>query len=401
MPSELRKIALVMSEGLPVPAVRGGAVENLVQTLLDENEKSPAFEFVVFALGDPLAEKAAGKYAHARFHFFRKEKRALFRWFSKHLLPAPFYFGDPFILAILKAMRGQSFDAIVVENAPRYAILLREAFPRALIAHHFHNRKLWRGCRYERRVVRASDAFLCVSDFICRDVLSARGVARERVFRCFNGIDAARFSVEIPPEERKKTRARFGLAESDFVFLFSGRIVKGKGIDALLEAFCEVEKRAPDAKLLLLGANVVEEGTAEWRAPRSRNVVFSGLIPYGEMPAALRAGDVAVLPSTGTEAFSLALAECLCAGLPTICTDSGGMAEIAEGGAAKIVPRGNGLSARLADAMLELHASAKRRRELSEKGAARGRFFSRERYWTRFREILSELIRARDARSDR
>ena len=389
----MKKIAIVMSEGLPVPAVKGGAVENLVQALLDENEKAPAFAFSVFTLADPLAEQAAKKYAHARFHFFPKKKARLFRWISKHLLPAPFYFGDPFIRDVLGAMRGNAFDAIVIENAPRYAMPLRKAFPRTPIACHLHNRILRRGCRYERQIVRATDAFACVSEFLCREAFSARGVLRRRVFCCPNGIDVARFSsAALSAEERASRRAQFGLSEKDFVFLFSGRIVKEKGVGELLEAFREVGRRVPAAKLLLLGANVVEEGTAKWDAPVPRGVVFSGLVPYAEMPAMLKLGDVAVLPSTGDEAFPLTLVECLCAGLPTISTDSGGMAEIAEGGAARVVPRGKDLSSRLAEAMLALHASAEERRALSEKGASRGALFSRERYWARFREILSTLV---------
>lgn len=390
MNPHLKKIAIVMSEGLPVPAVRGGAVENLVQVLLDENEKAPAFEFTVFSVADALAEERSRAYAHARFFFFPKGEKPLFRWFAKHLVPSAFYPGDPFIASIAEKMRGETFDAIVVENAPRYAIALRKLFPRTPILHHFHNRKLWRGCRYERKIAAASDAYVCVSDYIRRDVLTSRHVAPESVFRCHNGIDVAHFSAPLPRERRSALRAKYGLANSDFVFVYSGRIVPEKGVGELLEAFSRVGKRVPRAKLLLLGANVVEQGTAEWRGtPASKNVVFTGLVPYAEMPDALKCGDVAVLPSTGIEAFSLALAECLCAGLPTIATNSGGMEEIAEGGAALVVPLGKALSARLAEAMETLAASPEKRRELSERAAPRGALFSRERYWARFRKIVS------------
>lgn len=393
MTRNLPKIAIVMSEGLPVPAVRGGAVENLVQVLLDENEKTPAFEFTVFSVADALAEERSRAYAHARFFFFPKGEKPLFRWVAKHLVPSAFYPGDPFIAAIAEKMCGDTFDAIVVENAPRYAIALRKLFPRTPILHHFHNRKLWRGCRYERKITAASDAYICVSDYIRRDVLTSRRVAPESVFCCLNGIDVAHFSAPISRERRAALRAKYGLKDTDFVFVYSGRIVPEKGIGELLDAFSRVERRIPQAKLLLLGANVVEQGTAEWHgAPASKNIVFTGLVPYSEMPKALKCGDVAVLPSTGIEAFSLALAECLCAGLPTIATDSGGMPEIAAEGVALIVPRGNALPARLAEAMETLAGDSEERRRLAEKAVARGAYFSRERYWTRFREIVSGFI---------
>ena len=390
---KLPKIALVMSEGLPVPAVRGGAVENLVQVLLDENEKTPAFAFTVFSVADAIAEERSRAYAHARFFFFPKGGKPLFRWVAKHLVPSAFYPGDPFIAAIAEKMRGEAFDAIVVENAPRYAISLRKLFPRTPILHHFHNRKLWRGCRYERKIAASSDAYVCVSDYIRRDVLTSRRVAPESVFRCHNGIDVAHFSAPLPQERRSALRAKYGLANADFVFVYSGRIVPEKGIGELLEAFSHVEKRVPCAKLLLLGANVVEQGTAEWRgAPASKNVVFTGLVPYAEMPDALKCGDVAVLPSIWDDPCPLALIEALAAGLPTILTDSGGMPEIAAEDAAVIVPRGKRLPARLAEAMEALAANPEERRRLAENAAARGALFSRERYWTRFREIVSGFI---------
>ena len=40
----MKKIAFVMPWLLPMPPVRGGAVETLVDNLLWENEKSGAFE---------------------------------------------------------------------------------------------------------------------------------------------------------------------------------------------------------------------------------------------------------------------------------------------------------------------------------------------------------------------
>ena len=208
MTRNLPKIAIVMSEGLPVPAVRGGAVENLVQVLLDENEKTPAFEFTVFSVADALAEERSRAYAHARFFFFPKGEKPLFRWVAKHLVPSAFYPGDPFIAAIAEKMCGETFDAIVVENAPRYAIALRKLFPRTPILHHFHNRKLWRGCRYERKITAASDAYICVSDYIRRDVLTSRRVAPESVFRCLNGIDVAHFSAPISRERRAARHRR-------------------------------------------------------------------------------------------------------------------------------------------------------------------------------------------------
>ena len=37
----MKKICIICVSGFPVPAVKGGAIETLVQELIDENEKRP------------------------------------------------------------------------------------------------------------------------------------------------------------------------------------------------------------------------------------------------------------------------------------------------------------------------------------------------------------------------
>jgi hypothetical protein len=65
------QIALVLPPYLPVPAVKGGAVETLAQFLVEENEKLREAELLVFSVYDPAAEEMAEKYTHARFFFIR------------------------------------------------------------------------------------------------------------------------------------------------------------------------------------------------------------------------------------------------------------------------------------------------------------------------------------------
>ena len=46
----MRKIAIILpGDKLPLPSVKGGAVESLVQCLLDYNEKYQNYNFVVFS----------------------------------------------------------------------------------------------------------------------------------------------------------------------------------------------------------------------------------------------------------------------------------------------------------------------------------------------------------------
>ena len=50
-------IAIVTSGYLPVPASKGGAVENIVESWMIENEKYQKVKFTIFSIDDEKARK--------------------------------------------------------------------------------------------------------------------------------------------------------------------------------------------------------------------------------------------------------------------------------------------------------------------------------------------------------
>lgn len=55
----MKKICLVVGNTLPVPAVMGGAVEELITMLLDQNEIEQKAEFIIFSRENKKAEREA------------------------------------------------------------------------------------------------------------------------------------------------------------------------------------------------------------------------------------------------------------------------------------------------------------------------------------------------------
>jgi len=69
-----------------------------------------------------------------------------------------------------------------------------------------------------------------------------------------NGIDTAYFSPNLfSAEEQLQKRKELNIPETDFVFIFVGRIVKDKGINELVEAFGILQQEKPTCTLLLVG----------------------------------------------------------------------------------------------------------------------------------------------------
>ena len=108
---------------------------------------------------------------------------------------------------------------------------------------------------------RRSDANLVYSAAGKRYSL-ARGIPGERVFVLNNTLDVTKIRHEIntiTQEELETTRETWGLAKTDFVFLFVGRFHPRKEVPFLVTAFSRVIQKLPQAQLILVGTGVHQE----------------------------------------------------------------------------------------------------------------------------------------------
>ena len=64
----------------------------------------------------------------------------------------------------------------------------------------------------------------------------------------YNGIDTEKFNVNIDIEKERK---KFNIKKEDRVFLYTGRIVKEKGIKELVLAFNKIKNK--NYKLIIVG----------------------------------------------------------------------------------------------------------------------------------------------------
>ena len=69
-----------------------------------------------------------------------------------------------------------------------------------------------------------------------------------------NGINTTYFSNDhISFAQKEELKARYDIQDTDFVFIFVGRLVTDKGINELIAAFKKLKINHPTAKLLLVG----------------------------------------------------------------------------------------------------------------------------------------------------
>lgn len=174
--------------------------------------------------------------------------------------------------------------------------------------------------------VRRADRFVAISGMI-RDMARRGGVPDDRIVSIPNAVDPELFRP-ADPAARERLRRALGLRPGRAV-LFSGRIVRRKGVADLLQAWPEVIAKHPDATLYLIGAGKDLEAM---RAQADRfgiagAIEFRGVVE--NVADYLRAADLFVLPSH-FEGMPNALLEAMACGLPAVAARVSGVVDLIE-----------------------------------------------------------------------
>ena len=67
----MKKIVMIVPNCLPIPAVKGGAVETLVTHIINENEKEKKVVLEIFSIADELTDKDKNKYKYTNIHYIK------------------------------------------------------------------------------------------------------------------------------------------------------------------------------------------------------------------------------------------------------------------------------------------------------------------------------------------
>jgi glycosyltransferase involved in cell wall biosynthesis len=184
-------------------------------------------------------------------------------------------------------------------------------------------------------LLRDADAFVAMSRRIREEMLGAR-VPVERIALIPHGVDTVRFHPSSS-DERSAARARLGLPADACVIAFTGRLLRGKGLEELLAAFAKLAGDVPSAHLLIVGSGAGQALSVEedlratvLREGLATRVTFTGRLD--DVSEALRAADVFAFPSV-YEALGLSLIEAAATGLPAVGARTGGIVDVIEDGA--------------------------------------------------------------------
>ena len=161
-----------------------------------------------------------------------------------------------------------------------------------------------------------------------------------------HGVDLATFSPETRLRWRPATRAQYGFAEDEMIFLYVGDLRKGaaRAIEALA--------RIPHGKLALVSRSPIDayERAAD-NAGVGDRVRFLG--PTNEVHKVYAAADALLLPSP-YDAFAMVVSEAMACGLPVVVSREAGASELIQPGENGLILEDAASDAELAEHMQSL-----------------------------------------------
>lgn len=389
------KIAILTSGILPVPAVQGGAVENLIDFYLEHNNKHKLHDITIYSVYNkkvkkhPALQSIVNHYEYINTNSIWFKLRAKF--FERKSRPRYYYYQMEFFLElIIQKMKKRSFDLIILENRPGFAIRLSEEFNTPIITH-IHTNLLYIPSEGNLKIMAAISGFIVVSEFVKKEIQKI-GIHKD-IRVVYNGLDTKIFNPKIA---NPINREELGFKKEDFVAVFWGRLVPDKGIKELLLAF-EMIKEHKDIKLLIIGSinfedsknstNAFSEELQSIAYKLNRAVSFTGFIPYKEIPRYLATANVAIIPSHINEAFGMTCIEACAMGMPVIATNDGGIPETLIGQKHILIEKERELPGQIADAILTIKNNYSK-----YKGNHLSPHFNKEYYSHSFFENINTLL---------
>lgn len=388
------KIAIVTPGFLPVPAVFGGAIEGLIETILKDNEHSQNVSIDLFTISSEKSNTYNFKNTKIIQVITNLQDKFISVVYNRlHMLVALFdkkqkgNYVSPYAVKINRLIKSEQYDYIVIENNLTVVNLLKK---RPNLVFHLHNdifgedKPLYQ-CEI---MLKSCCKVITVSDFMKQRLLTINKNADIRVL--YNCVDFDLFS------EKMNT-----VKQDNFSFLYSGRLVEEKGVLELLKAFLLVQEKYKNTKLIVIGKSVFdsqqyltyyEELVLKEAKTNINNIIFTGFVHHDDIPQYLSSCDCVVIPTMCEEAFGIVALEAMAMKKAVISSNSGGLVEVLDKNCAIFVDRDNIVS-NLYNAMIRVLENSEECSTMGENGYNRVHLndkFDQKNYYNNFLEMLTE-----------
>ena len=163
---------------------------------------------------------------------------------------------------------------------------------------------------------------LCVSKKI-EDIVKSSVENKEKVVTVYSGVNPARFEIEPDLEFRK----RYGVKDDEFLIGNTSAIADHKDFYTFLDVAKKVTELDNKIKFIIIGKGPLEHEIKEYCTQLNLNdkVIFTGFL--NTIPQILSQLDLFFMPSK-EEGLGTSLLDAMCAQVPIVSTQAGGIPEI-------------------------------------------------------------------------
>lgn len=165
---------------------------------------------------------------------------------------------------------------------------------------------------FQKTVARMSKLIITESDF-ARAVWASRGIDYKKTCSIPYGVDVDFF---MSVEKDRDFRKRFEISDDELLIMYHGDIGIDDGVDLLIDATREL-----DVRVIIIGGG--DPGyMRQLRMIAHRGIIFTGWIPYKQIPGILKNADIYVAPFRSSlytnTTYPLKIMEAMAAALPVV-----------------------------------------------------------------------------------
>lgn len=394
------KIAIIGPQGLPIPAVKGGAIETLIDVITKENEREKKLDIDIYTVFDKEAIEESKKYKHSNYIFLCKSKKYVFiknKFISLFRKVLKKDFTYTYAKQIVKHMKKKNYDKVIIEGDSSLVVPISKIMDKEKIYLHIHHDPRTTNHDKFREELSLCSKIIAVSNYIKDGLLYCVRDKNLNIEVLQNCTNTSIFNKDLY-KNNNELKLKYGIKENDIVVMFTGRPVPQKGVKELLVAFKEVIKSHNNVKLLIVGnagfGNSIktkyDEELKVIADTIKEKVVFTGFIDNNQIPYIHSISDISIVPSIYNDPAPLVVIESVCSGIPLITTDSGGIPEYIDNDCAIIVKRDEDIIENLKKQIENLILDKALRESMVKRAHVYRQKFSQEMYYRNYINILSK-----------
>lgn len=394
----MKKICFITQCVLPIPTVKGGAVETLVEYILDENEKNPKYKFTVISVMDSKAQEYSKKYKYTDFVYIKSKNKSINNILNyiqrclQHINISSLYSLEFFdIMKKLETI--PEHDIYIYEAGPTTQIpLLGRKINKEKFLVHIH----WDGMGTKKKDQKFSK-LIPVSNYIGKQWEKATNCDASKIIPLYNCAKIERFDKKLRDDEKIELKRKLGIPVNNKVIIFTGRIVPEKGIKELLQAYQHIDIQ--DVTLLIIGSanfgsntnTQYEREVDEIIKKSKKSIIFTGFVHQTKLYKYYNIADIAVMPSMFEDPAPLVCIETQATGTPLIATKVGGISEYIDCEGTILIKKDKDLVKNLTQKINYLLKNPEKCKKMGDINKQNASKYNTKKYFERFCDIMETI----------